>query len=221
MKLTTFEDWRDTGLWAAIALAALISGFALGWSWRERPGALADVSLLSVLTALGTVGAAAGAVGIAYWQHRSATNERYVRATHAAAGSYLAMATMAGELNRQMPLIQAAGQAGTSMEAFDRIRTTIESIRGTYTLPDPVLLSPLGKNCGPRLASAIGQLGVLIKLLDVSRPYFEPGNTEFQDRQQDFGIILGMLHAVVQHLRYVSLQCQQVALPLDSPYADA
>ncbi|WP_407851068.1 hypothetical protein [Bordetella petrii] len=221
MSEIKFNDWRLTCFWVAMTVAAAIFGFVAGWGWRDRPDALAGVSILSAMTAFGTVAAAAGAVCIAYWQHRSAANERYLRATHAAAGSYLVMATMAGELNRQMPLIRAAGQVGTSIEAFDGIRTTIESIRSTYTLPDPVLLSPLGKNCGPRLASAIGQLGVLIKLLDVSRPYFEPGNRESQDRQQDFGIILGVLHAVIQHLRYVSQQCQLVALPLDSPHAEA
>lgn len=69
MKPTTFEDWRDTALWAAIAIAALIIGFALGWSWRDRPGALTNVSLLNVMTAFGTVGAVVAALAVPMWQN--------------------------------------------------------------------------------------------------------------------------------------------------------
>lgn len=40
-----------------------VAGFVIGWLWRDRPGALANVSLISVLTVIGTVAAA----GVAGW----------------------------------------------------------------------------------------------------------------------------------------------------------
>jgi len=55
-------DWRLSGFWLAVVLAALIIGFTIGWLWRDRPGALANVSFLNVMTAIGTVGTALAAV---------------------------------------------------------------------------------------------------------------------------------------------------------------
>lgn len=60
-----FEDWSVTVFWAAVCIAALIAGFVFGWCWRDRSGALAQVSILNVMTAVGTVGAAISGVGIA------------------------------------------------------------------------------------------------------------------------------------------------------------
>lgn len=53
------EWWRLHFFWIAVCAASLIAGFAAGWAWRDRPGALANVSILSALTALGTVGSVA------------------------------------------------------------------------------------------------------------------------------------------------------------------
>gem|GEM_PF-7006712 len=57
MKDIKFEDWRLTVFWVAVAVATGIAGFVFGWCWRERPGALASVSVLDAMTAVGTVGA--------------------------------------------------------------------------------------------------------------------------------------------------------------------
>lgn len=62
MKDVEFEDWRLTAFWIAVAAAAAIAGFVFGWCWRDRTGALADVSFLDALTAVGTVGATSAAL---------------------------------------------------------------------------------------------------------------------------------------------------------------
>lgn len=62
MKEIKFDDWRLTGFWIAMTLAALITGFVFGWCWRDRAGALASVSLLNCMTAIGTIGATFAAV---------------------------------------------------------------------------------------------------------------------------------------------------------------
>lgn len=62
MKDVKFEDWRLTVFWIAVATATAIAGFVFGWCWRDRTGALADVSFLAALTAVGTVGATSAAL---------------------------------------------------------------------------------------------------------------------------------------------------------------
>lgn len=57
MQNNNFGDWRLIVFWAVIAVAAGIAGFTLGWMWRDRPDALSGVSILSAMTAFGTVGA--------------------------------------------------------------------------------------------------------------------------------------------------------------------
>lgn len=70
-----FENWRLTVFWVAVAVASAIGGLCAGWSWRDRSGALASVSLLSALTALGTVGALFVGLFLAYrdaaWRRQS------------------------------------------------------------------------------------------------------------------------------------------------------
>lgn len=57
---------------AAGATLAMFVGFVLGWCWDKRPGALSNVSLLSLMTAVGTLGAVLIAV---YLAHKTQRNE--------------------------------------------------------------------------------------------------------------------------------------------------
>ncbi|WP_171963134.1 hypothetical protein [Bordetella trematum] len=61
MKEIKFQDWRLTVFWIGVAAGAAIVGFVFGWLWRDRPGALANVSLLNAMTAIGTVGSVGAA----------------------------------------------------------------------------------------------------------------------------------------------------------------
>ncbi len=63
------NDWRRTVFWLAVALATLIVGFTFGWVWRDRPQTLANVRILDVLTAIGTVGAVIVALGLGAFVH--------------------------------------------------------------------------------------------------------------------------------------------------------
>lgn len=60
-----FKDWQLTAFWISATVAALLAGFVFGWCWRDRPGALARVSILDAMTAVGTVGATVSGVAIA------------------------------------------------------------------------------------------------------------------------------------------------------------
>lgn len=61
------ETQRKFGITIGLTIgvvAGLLGGFILGWAWHKRPGALSTVSLLSLLTAIGTCGAVVVAVGL-------------------------------------------------------------------------------------------------------------------------------------------------------------
>lgn len=76
-----FEDWRLNVFWAAVGVAALIAGFVLGWCWRDRPGSLSNVSILNVLTVVGTVGATAVALYFGLSGKRQESDTRIERLT--------------------------------------------------------------------------------------------------------------------------------------------
>jgi len=212
----------SNGVWSTDRVGgfciALASGLLLGWLWATKPASLGEIDWLAVMTAFGTVGSAAGAVGIAYWQHRLNEKERYVRATHAAAGSYLALGAMVGELEELRGRISFAGRSGTSLQNYDTLILRVEAIRSSYVLPDPHDLDPLKGYCGQKLASALTQLTLVSKLMRRSRFYFEDGGSATADRTNAFMLVDQVLHAVIQLMRFVGAECQQVALPLDSPY---
>lgn len=69
MKEVKFDDWRLTGFWIGVSVATAITGFVLGWCWRDRPSSLASVSFLNVMTAVGTVGATVAAVTVPLYQN--------------------------------------------------------------------------------------------------------------------------------------------------------
>ncbi|QKQ53277.1 hypothetical protein [Achromobacter xylosoxidans] len=69
MTEVKFDDWRLTGFWVGVSVATAIAGFVLGWCWRDRPGVLASVSFLNVMTAVGTVGATVAAVAVPMYQN--------------------------------------------------------------------------------------------------------------------------------------------------------
>lgn len=63
----------------AAGVLMLVAGFVLGWLWDKRPGALGGVSLLGVLTAIGTIGAALGAAYSSWFianQSRNLQNQK-------------------------------------------------------------------------------------------------------------------------------------------------
>ena len=81
MKGIKFEDWRLTVFWVAVAVAMGIAGFVFGWCWRDRPGALASVSVLDAMTAVGTVGATSVALYFGLSSQKREMEDRKERLT--------------------------------------------------------------------------------------------------------------------------------------------
>lgn len=61
--------------------AGCLIGFVFGWLWRDRPGALANVSIVAVMTAVGTVGATFAAVFFGLSDQRNRKSVRNQRLT--------------------------------------------------------------------------------------------------------------------------------------------
>lgn len=153
-----FADWRLTGFWIGVAIAALITGFVLGWGWRDRPGALASVSLLNVLTALGTVGATFAAVGIAAWQYRVQQAEKYLDAVYVLGEAYPRMAQFLAALIATESFFEELKHVDRSPET---IRATVAVLRRHYDaarFPTPKQLLPLGSRIAGDLTLVISHL---------------------------------------------------------------
>lgn len=70
MKSSEYGGWQMVVFWLAIAIAALIIGFSIGWAWRDVDDARATVDLaLQVMIAFGTVGAVIAAVAVPLYQN--------------------------------------------------------------------------------------------------------------------------------------------------------
>lgn len=81
MKVNEFasSDWRTICGWLFFVVCALLAGFVLGWCWRDRTGALANVSILSAMTAFGTVGTAVAAVAVPLYQNWDRRREQAIQ----------------------------------------------------------------------------------------------------------------------------------------------
>lgn len=162
MKLS---DWRLTGFWIGMVMAGLIAGFVFGWCWRDRPGALASVSLLNVMTALGTLGATFVAVGIAAWQFRNAEQEKYLDAVHTAARIYARLASLAGDAAAFEEELKVASVVDIGQKRYNEIASNLHATWGSYSLPDPKVLIPIGRAYGLALASAIAHFELAMDLV--------------------------------------------------------
>ena len=74
-KKCSCERQMIAGLVAG-AILTLVVGFVLGWAWDKRDGALSDLSILNIMTALGTIGAAMGAAVTTFSFFYSHTREK-------------------------------------------------------------------------------------------------------------------------------------------------
>lgn len=120
-----------------------IVGFVLGWLWRDRPGTLADVRLLDLMTAVGTVGAAAGAVAIAWWQTYDRRNEKRSEALHVLAAASSRLTTLKTQLEQLIQDLEGQGVV-ESCAAWNGTIVRLRTAIGDAFLPEPRDLLALG-----------------------------------------------------------------------------
>lgn len=162
MKEINFEDWRLTGFWAAMVVAALIAGFVFGWCWRDRSGVLASVSLLSVMTAVGTVGATVVAVAVPMYQNWERKREQRLN-------QLLAEWAIAEEVHRLSA----------------KIRDTAKSLLNNQTVPSLVKVQHLYSQLEIAKQGTVDRFGVLIigDLLQLTNVVYAEGESRLNSRQ--------------------------------------
>ncbi|WP_026641152.1 hypothetical protein [Bordetella petrii] len=164
MSEIKFYDWRLTCFWIGMTVAAAIFGFVAGWGWRDRPDALADVSILKAMTAIGTVGAALSAVVVAFWQNSELRKERRTEAILIIGEAYPRFSALRAALLGWKPIFE-------QVESVDRspatIKSGIASVQAQYSaaaLPNPRQLLYLGGSYARGLAAVISHLETVLRI---------------------------------------------------------
>lgn len=198
MKDVNFEDWRLTVFWIGMAVAAAIAGFVFGWCWRDRPGALASVSLLNVLTAVGTVGATFAAVGIAAWQYRVQQAEKYLDAVFVIGEAYPRLARFLAALIVSEKFFEDLKHVD---QPPDAIRTAVAMLRRHYDaarFPTAKQLLPLGGRVGGDLTLAVAHLQSALEMAE---------SDDFgtrKDRVQTAGFVRGAIGVAMPRVQALS-----------------
>lgn len=195
MKDIKFGDWRLTAFWIATAFATAIAGFVFGWSWRDRTGALASVSVLNAMTAIGTVGSAVGAVGIAGWQYLSKKRDQYLEAVHAIGEAYPRLIALRAALISAKTFFESEQM----MTAPRRdVRKCIGLLRKEYEaskLPNPVQLIPLGLVYSRGLAAIESHLNTVLRLSATDALITD------QDRQETLQFMVAAMNVAIPRLK--------------------
>lgn len=158
MKDVKFEDWRLTVFWIAVAAATAIAGFVFGWSWRDRSGALANVSLLAALSAVGTVGALFAAIGIAGWQYRIQRVERHAEAVLVLGEAYPRFVVLLAALTDCAETFDNLEKVDRSANDVGRAIADLQVAYQKANMPAPKQLLPLKGSYSNALAVIISQL---------------------------------------------------------------
>lgn len=140
------------------SIFAVILGFVLGWSWDKRSGALSAVSILSVLTAFGTVGAVVAAVFSWWWVEYRRRKERLESALSYAPS---AIAQLIVFSNTAIYLEQRLGQCialGDINRVWSETKPLISNLLSQVSKLDSSLLSELHPSCRVNLLASVFSL---------------------------------------------------------------
>jgi hypothetical protein len=136
-----------------------------------------DHDVWDILTAIGTVGAAAAAVWIATSEARRRNNTDIDIARLTAAGMKGRVFLAWNKVNSVLALFENLRQTGGAPANFQIARTEIEKAC-TWTVADLIPLAPLPHHCAINLAKAIGQMHQCIDRLNIAPLAGELDTTE-------------------------------------------
>lgn len=187
------DDWRQTAFWLSVAIAMLIAGFALGWIWRDRPEALANVRILDVMTAIGTVGATIAAVGVALWQARHSANREKERqeqvqrdqqdrnhrlAALAAAALVPRLRMIEDEVDFVLTGLQLYTTTDINPEPFNHLANQLQGIDLAVPLDQLLLIEVLPDGCADDVAAGLARLSQTRANIVLWREaIYDPGTT--------------------------------------------
>lgn len=164
---------------AAGVIMTLVVGFALGWMWDKRSGALSDVSIVGVLTAIGTLGAVVYAL-FSDSVKRSQQN-RLARET-----SRLAVGLILPQLKRSVKqLIESYRESEIRLEEdggmrdFSKFMPEYESINLNFDKEVLFLLTNSGSSIAQKLAMSLGDLNeMMADIREFIYPHYMDGILE-------------------------------------------
>ncbi|WP_404833497.1 hypothetical protein [Alcaligenes nematophilus] len=196
---------RYWGVGIGIAVGLLI-GVPIGWGATLYP---TDTSFtLALLTAIGTIGSAVGAVGIAAWQFKMRKDELYVDAIQVAAASHLKLDAIADGLERGLGKIcealENAEVSGNDLVATLMAYATVSLM----PVPDARRLIPISSHMSAKLATVEAELDLLTKFITALQTIYLAGHwNDFDKRKRDAEFIRTQMHRLVKMLTEVASGC--------------
>lgn len=158
--MNQYGDWPIIGWWVSIALACLIAGFAFGWLWGSRSGSIADVKLLDVMTAFGTVGAVAVSLYLSRQQLRVRRQEQIDIASLHAARIALRLRRYIEEVNSIVVDCELSTDS-ILMHARDSLLDHVDALDAGVTSEDLARLVALPNRAAHRIASGLARIDQL------------------------------------------------------------
>lgn len=156
-KKCSCERQMIAALFAGVFLALFV-GFVLGWGWNKRSGALSTVSILSVLTAFGTVGAVISAVFSWWWVEHRRRKERLESALSyapSAIAQLIVFSDTASYLEQKLGQCIALGDIS---RVWSETKPLISNLLSQVSRLDSSLLSELHPSCRVNLLASVFSL---------------------------------------------------------------
>lgn len=212
------EDYsaRTQRFWGVMlgVVAGVLIGIPIGWGATKLPS---DTSfILALVTAIGTIGSAVGAVGIAGWQFKTRREELYIDAIQIAASAQLSLAVIASEVEACWENIRT-GLLNPKADGSMPVGTLVaNSSFGSPAFPDARRLAPISPHLAAQLASAEAELSVLSKTLDRMRSSYLGGEwNNYDEREKDLLVLNGHVIRIVWMINNVAKKCREAVSVFD------
>lgn len=195
-------------------VVGLLIGVPIGWGATLYP---ADTSfILALLTAIGTVGSAVGAVGIAGWQFKQRREELYGDAIQVAAASHLRLGAIAGDLERGIVGICETLQREDVSGDYLITTITVHAAALAPSFPDARRLIPISSHMSAKLATVEAEFELLAKTLTrIQDSYFSGNWQDLAQRRRHADFLHKNMRRLVKMITEVASDCREAVLAFD------
>lgn len=145
----------DTRILLACITGGLVGGIGIATSWRSTT----SKDFWDVMTAVGTVGAAVVAVGIALWQEHRARSEKMDKARLRASALTMRVAFVTAEISAGALHLTAAATHDCAPEYFGQLAARLAQVK-VWDASEIEPLVSLPNGCAHNLAAAFDRLQV-------------------------------------------------------------
>ncbi|USY23978.1 hypothetical protein NIZ92_11660 [Alcaligenes sp. 1735tsa3] len=218
MRIKLKEDYsvsvqRAWGVGVGI-VAGLLIGVPIGWGATLYP---TDSSfILALLTAIGTIGSAVGAVGIAGWQFKQRREELYGDAIQVAAASHLRLGAIAGDLERGLGIICETLLREDVSGGYLVTTITVHAAVLAPSFPDARRLIPISSYMSAKLATAEAELDLLARTVDRIRNTYVAGDwQDLNERKRHADVLHRSMARLVKMIKEVASDCLEAVSAFD------